>query len=167
MIISLSEYLVEKIEDKGIRLDESSGPIPFGWYSGTLYIGNPGEGHEKMDFYIYAKKHIRIKALENRGRIWIGSKVIQFWDIPKSKVTFEQLMNELNVRLKELKLIPGDYDIYKDCKVYLLDKVFNKDSHNIEGEKKILPKYIDAEYKTMRPEKKVFNFTEFLNENNK
>lgn len=170
MIVSLSEYLAEKLNVEGTTLDESSGPIPFGWYIGTLYTGNPGEGHEKMDFYIYAKKHIRIKALENRGRIWIKSKIIQFWDIPKSKVVFEQLMNELTTRLKTLKLIPDDYDIYRDCKIYFLDKVFDKDLHDIERERKpivISPKHIDAEYRTLRPEKKVFNFTQFLNENNK
>ena len=167
MINSFSEYLIESITYNGVRLeDDDNQAIPFGFNNGDIYIGNNGTGHEEMLMFIRVRDRINIRSFDYRGRLWINSKVIQFWDIPTSKVLYEKMITQLQDKLIKMNKIPEDFKI-NDCIIYLVNKLFDKESYKLQSEVPSIVKSVrplDVEYRRLRTEKKVCNFTEFINE---
>lgn len=74
----------------------------FGYFEGHLYITDYGETHGKiMSGDSSDDLETNRYDLEYPGRMWIKSKVISFWNYPKSNAEMRRIANDISYRYNE------------------------------------------------------------------
>lgn len=94
--------------------------VAFGYYKNVLYVGrNKYVFHGNLVPYYVHKRNIFREQLKYAGRFWFESKIISFWEYPKSNSEMRKIVNQISEKFNAMKR-GITIDIWNDYKIEIV-----------------------------------------------